>query len=148
MDAVSKFSPAPRLAAIAQFARFLGVGAATLVINSALLALCVDRFGINYLVGAALATQGASVCGFLLTEFWVFGPRRVSQGWPRRFLLFMLMNNIVLALRTPLLYAFTSVLHLHYLISNALSIVILTTIRYLLADNLIWRKRTGARGSL
>lgn len=125
-------------------ARFLGVGAATLAINSALLAFCVTILHVNYLVGAGLATQGASICGFLLTEYWVFDARRSPEGWLRRFVLFILMNNLVLLLRSPLLYALTARLHLHYLLSNALSIVVLTTARYLLADNLIWRKRAPA----
>lgn len=132
---------APRLAGFARLARFLGVGATTLVLNSALLALCVDVLHINYMIGAVLATQGASVCGFLLTEYWVFAAQHSSEGWLRRFVLFMLMNNLVLLLRSPLFYALTALVHLHYLVSNAISILVLTTIRYLLADNIIWRTR-------
>lgn len=123
-----------------QFTRFLVVGGVTLLINSLLLAFWTDVVAIYYLISAALATEGATVCGFCLTEFWVFAGRRSRRGRGRRFVMFLLMNNAVLILRSPLIYTLTTSLGLHYLISNALSIVVLTLIRYLLADTLIWKQ--------
>jgi putative flippase GtrA len=131
-----------------RLARFLVVGGVTLLINSLLLAFWTDVVGIYYLISAALATEGATICGFCLTEFWVFAGRRSRQGRGRRFVIFLLMNNAVLVLRSPLMYALTTRLGLHYLISNALSIVVLTLIRYLLADAWIWKNGPGVENRL
>jgi dolichol-phosphate mannosyltransferase len=123
-----------------RLARFLVVGVTTLFINSLLLAFWTEVAGIYYLISAALATQGATVCGFCMTEFWVFPERRSRRGRIPRFVKFLLMNNVVLALRGPLLYVLTSGLGLHYLVSNVISVGVLTLIRYALADTWIWRK--------
>ena len=50
----------------------------------------------------------------------------------------MVMNMIALSLRAPLMYVFTSLLSVHYILSNLLSIGFLTIVRFLLADNFIW----------
>jgi dolichol-phosphate mannosyltransferase len=49
------------------------------------------------------------------------------------------MNNAALLLRGPIVYFLTSGLQLHYLISNLISLVSLTILRYLIADRLIWQ---------
>ena len=121
------------------FARFLVVGAATLLINSLLLAFWTEVFGIYYLVSAVLATEIATLCGFCLTEFWVFREQRSGTGRGGRMVKFFLMNNVVLLLRGPLMYGFTTGLGWHYIISNLLSVGILTLIRYALADSWIWQ---------
>ena len=54
--------------------------------------------------------------------------------------LFFLMNNVALALRGPLLVLLTSGLGIHYLVSNVLSLVGLTLVRFALADTWIWAK--------
>jgi hypothetical protein len=54
--------------------------------------------------------------------------------------MFFLMNNVALALRGPLLILLTSGLGIHYAVSNVISLLFLTVIRYGLADGWIWAK--------
>ena len=54
--------------------------------------------------------------------------------------MFFLMNNIALALRGPLLVLLTSGLGIHYVVSNVISLLVLTLVRYGLADGWIWAK--------
>jgi hypothetical protein len=54
--------------------------------------------------------------------------------------LFFLMNNAALALRGPLLIVLTSGLGIHYALSNLLSLVSLTLVRFAVADGWIWAK--------
>ena len=54
--------------------------------------------------------------------------------------LFFLMNNAALALRGPLLVLLTSGLGIHYVVSNVISLVGLTLVRFALADTWIWAK--------
>ncbi len=52
--------------------------------------------------------------------------------------MFSLMNNITLVLRLPLLWLLTSVLGVHYLISNMISLGIITVVRFWASDEYIW----------
>ena len=53
------------------------------------------------------------------------------------------MNNVALPLRIPILFVLTSGLGVHYLVSNLLSLLALTVLRFAIADSLIWGKSEG-----
>ncbi len=117
---------------------FALVGITGLVVNSAVLWLATEVGHIYYLVSAALATLCSTTWNFTLTEVWVFRDRR-RPGWLLRLAMFFIMNNAALLLRGPILYGLTTGLNVHYLISNLVSITVMTLIRYLFSDKFIWR---------
>jgi len=123
-----------------RFARFGAVGASGLVVNTLLLAALTDVVGLFYVVSAVIATQGSTLWNYTLTELWVFGDREHKRRWASRMGLFFLMNNAALAVRGPLLVLLTSGLGIHYVVSNVLSLVGLTLVRFALADTWIWAK--------
>jgi dolichol-phosphate mannosyltransferase len=123
-----------------RFARFGIVGLSGLVVNTLLLAFLTDVVGLFYVVSAVIATQGSTFWNFCFTELWVFSDRQHRRGWVSRMGLFFLMNNAALALRGPLLILLTSGLGVHYVISNIISLVALTLLRFALADTWIWAK--------
>lgn len=126
-------------ARLAKAARFVLVGASGLVVNQLALAAGVE-VGLHYLVGAVLATQCSSLWNFALSERWVFQgdavPRR--HGTAARLGLFLAMNNLALGVRGPLLYLLTTILGVHYLVSNLITLLLLTIARFALADSWIW----------
>jgi dolichol-phosphate mannosyltransferase len=124
-----------------RFARFGIVGATGLVVNTVLLAFFTDVVGLFYVVSAVIATQGSTLWNFCLTELWVFSDRDHRRGAGTRMGLFFLMNNAALAIRGPLLVLLTSGLGIHYVVSNVLSLLLLTLVRFGLADTWIWAKR-------
>ena len=124
-----------------RFARFGIVGATGLVVNTVLLAFFTDVVGLFYVVSAVIATQGSTLWNFCLTELWVFSDRDHRRGAGTRMGLFFLMNNAALAIRGPLLVLLTSGLGIHYVVSNVLSLLLLTLVRFALADTWIWAKR-------
>ena len=123
-----------------RFARFGAVGASGLVVNTVLLAALTDVVGLFYVVSAVIATQGSTLWNFCLTELWVFSDRDHKRGFGARLALFFLMNNAALAVRGPLLVLLTSGLGIHYVVSNILSLLGLTLVRFALADTWIWAK--------
>jgi len=129
---------------------FALVGASGLLVNSAILAIATQALGLGKLtlsLSAALATVGSTLWNFTLTEVWVFRDRR-RPGWPGRLVMFFIMNNAALLLRVPIINELTFGLHVHYLLSNLISIGTVTLIRYLFSDALIWRasgRRAPAR---
>jgi len=128
-----------RLEMDSAFLQFAAVGATGLFVNSLVLALATERLGIFYLMSVGLATVSSSLWNFALTESWVFRSRLQRQGRWRRLVEFLGMNVAALALRGPLILVLTSWLGIHYLLSNLLSIAVLTLGRFVLSDRLVWR---------
>ena len=131
-----------------RFARFGVVGASGLVVNTLVLAALTDVAGLYYVASAAAATQVSTLWNFTLTELWVFSDREHKHSRFRRLAMFFGMNNLALALRGPILVLLTSWMGIHYLLSNILSLVALTLVRYALADALIWAKAGPRRGQV
>jgi dolichol-phosphate mannosyltransferase len=127
-----------------RFARFGVVGVSGLVVNTLVLALLTDVAGLFYVVSAVIATQASTLWNFCFTELWVFSDRDHKRGRATRMGLFFLMNNTALALRGPLLILLTSGLGIHYVVSNVISLVGLTLVRFALADTWIWAKARPA----
>jgi putative flippase GtrA len=125
--------------------RFAVVGAAGLGVNQALLWLLADGLHIHYLVGAAMASQGSTAFNFVWLEAWVFGQRANSRGRWLRFIAFDLINSSSLAIRLPVMFFLTSGLHIHYLISNVVALVLTTVLRFLISDSLIWKRHSAVR---
>ena len=114
------------------------VGAAGLVVNMVALAALTEIAGLYYLLAAVLATQLSTACNYALTDGWVFRDRAGRHGPLQRVLIFFAINNAALALRIPLLYALTSGLGVYYLASNLITLVLLFSVRYALADRWLW----------
>jgi dolichol-phosphate mannosyltransferase len=121
--------------------RFIGfalVGVSGLLVNSLFLYLATDRLHIYYLISVAIATVASTLWNFSLTEAIVYRRRNQAGGRVKRLGLFFAVNSIALALRTPLIYLMTSLLGIYYVVSNLLSLAVLTILRFLVADRAIW----------
>jgi dolichol-phosphate mannosyltransferase len=127
-----------RMAGNANFVRFLLVGLTGLVVNSGALYAFTELAGIHYVISAAIATQVSTLWNFGLTETWVFGKRETERPFLQRLVSFLLVNNLLLILRGPIMTFMVGRLGVHYLISNLVSLFVMTLLRYLLADKWIW----------
>ena len=121
-----------------RLAGFALVGASGILVNSLTLYLGTDKLHIYYLLSAGIATVASTLWNFILTETLVYRAKSRAGGVGRRFALFFVMNVLALSLRTPMIYALTSLLNIHYVVSNLISLALLTVLRFELADNMIW----------
>jgi|WetSurMetagenome_2_1015567.scaffolds.fasta_scaffold21264_3 dolichol-phosphate mannosyltransferase len=124
--------------------RFIGfavIGASGIFVNSAALYLATEKLHFYYLISAAVATVASTLWNFGLTESLVYRTKNQGKGILRRLGLFFVMNLLVLALRAPIIYLLTSILGLYYVASNLISMVVLTVLRFMTADNLIWGQK-------
>lgn len=114
-----------------------------ILVNSLALWLFSDpaALGVNYMVGAVLATQVSTTWNFLLVERLVY-PGAKRRNVLQRYLLFSATNNAVLIARIPLLALLVSVLGLNYLVSNVLTLALSFVVRFLTSDRLIYRWET------
>lgn len=129
---------AGRQARTLRLIKFGLVGLSGYFVNTAALALFSDVLGIHYLVGATIATQVSTTWNYGFTDSWVYGLREARRGHLARFSMFWLMNNATLVLRLPMLWLLTSFLGVHYLISNVISLGVITIARFWASDELIW----------
>src|SRR5438105_1223906 len=111
--------------AMAAGGRFLIVGFLGIGVNQGLLWALVDGGHLNYLLAAVVASQGSTAFNFAGVEVWVFQDRRNRRSLLKRFIAFDALNASALLLRLPILFALTSILHVHYLISNLIAIALL-----------------------
>ena len=119
--------------------RFVAVGLSGVLINMIVMAAATGLFGIFYLLSAVLATCASTIWNFALTDIWVFHDRSSRPGRMTRFGLFASMSISALFFRGPLIYLLTSVLLVHYLVSNFVSLVAFSIIRYAISDSFIWK---------
>jgi len=118
------------------------VGLSGLVVNSAALwAIHLPVLHVHYLFAAILATQVSTAWNYLLTDRVVFRDRR-AEPKPGRWWRFFTMNNVALLARLPLLALLVRA-NLGVLIANAITIVLLFVVRFLVSDRLIFERRTG-----
>jgi dolichol-phosphate mannosyltransferase len=130
--------------------RFIGfalVGVTGILVNSLALFLATDKLHIYYLISAAIATVASTLWNFALTEVIVYRNTSQSKGFASRLGLFFVVNVIALALRTPMIYLMTTLLGIFYVISNLVSLAVLTVVRFLVADNLIWDQASSSTSS-
>lgn len=127
--------------------RFIGfalVGISGILVNSLALYVATDQLKIYYLVSAAIATIVSTLWNFGLTEALVYGSKNQTKGRIGRLGLFFVMNLLALLLRTPIIYLMTDVLGIYYVISNLVSLALLTVLRFALADRMIWGQQTSS----
>jgi glycosyltransferase involved in cell wall biosynthesis len=125
---------------IMRFTGFALVGLSGVLVNSLALYLVTDQLNIFYLYSTLIATVVSTLWNFTFTETLVYKSERRTNRISYRLGMFLLLNILALALRTPIIYLFTEVLGMYYLISNLVSLAILSIIRFVLADNFIWTK--------
>lgn len=119
---------------------FFAVGVSGLVVNSVALAVAVSVFHAHYLPGLIAATVCSTTWNFLLVERLVFtdGPAG-ARSMTMRFVQFAAVNVLALIVRGPIVVGLVEGFQFHYLVANAMSLVGLFGVRYLLADKIIWR---------
>lgn len=128
---------------LVRLSRFGAVGVSGFAVNEAALAVLVSTFGLNYLLGAVLATQASSLWNFALVERWAFRGAESRRSVWQRLGMFFAVNNVALLLRGPILILLTSVVGLNYLLSNLISLGVLTVARFAIADTWIWADATS-----
>jgi dolichol-phosphate mannosyltransferase len=125
---------------VGRIAAFAAVGGTGIAVNTIALWALVRVNGIPLLLAATLATQISTLWNFALTDRFVFrGPKRL--GAASRLLGFALINNAALLLRLPLLALLTKPLHIHYLVANIVTLLLVFAIRYVVSDRYLFNRR-------
>ncbi|MEV0809079.1 glycosyltransferase [Micromonospora sp. NPDC050200] len=119
------------------------VGLSGMVVNTAALWFFYQPANLHHLLGVALATQISTSWNFLLIDALIYRRHRHGSlaGRAGRF---FLLNNLLLLLRLPALQALVWA-GVGVLMSNALTLVALFLVRFLINDRVIYSSDTGRR---
>jgi dolichol-phosphate mannosyltransferase len=126
-----------------RFTEFALVGLSGLLVNSLVLYLVTAQLDIYYLVSVAIATVASTLWNFGLNEAWVFRSRSGASDRVRRLGMFFTLNIAALGLRSPVIFVMTSWMGIHYIASNLISLVLMTVLRFALADSIIWGQKAS-----
>lgn len=106
-----------------QFFRYVFVGGTAFVVDFFFLYFFSDICGIYYLVSAVFSFIISVLVNYVMSTRWVFNQDNIENKVVE-FNLFMLISTIGLVFTEILLYFFTDICGIHYLISKIISAVI------------------------
>ncbi len=124
-----------------RFVKFCLVGASGILVNEGLLWLLTELGGLVYLLSSVISIESSIISNFLLNDFFTFRDRR-SPGAGSRLVRLVKFNFVSLAgllLNLGLLWLFTSVFGVYYLVSNLIGIALAFLLNY--GINTLWTWR-------
>jgi len=129
-------------ALIIRLAGFGAVGASGVLPNLATMWLLVSVLRVHYLPAAVAATEVAVAWNFVLVDLVLYRGRR-GRTRPARLARFLLLNNVDLVIRLPVLAGLVSWLHVDELVANVVTIGAAFALRFAVTDRLIYQPSTS-----
>lgn len=119
---------------------FGSVGLTGFIPNLTVLWLCTQVFDIHYTIGTLVSTQVAILWNFLLIDLFVF-PGRRRWNWRGRLGSFVLLNNVDLLLRIPLLIVLVEYATMEVITGTVVTLCVAFVFRFIVTDRVIYVTR-------
>jgi putative flippase GtrA len=119
------------------------VGGAAFLVDSATLFVLTAAAGFHYLVSAAAGFTLGLIVNYLLSRWWVFRKRSLSNA-ALEFSLFALIGIVGLGLNEALIWFFTEKAGFHYLLSKCCAAAIVLAWTYLARRKMLFSGESGA----
>lgn len=103
-----------------QFFRYCFVGGLAFLVDYGLLYLLSDKVGLHYLLSASIAFIAGLVVNYLISTFWVFSESKYEDK-RKEFAIFAIIGVIGLGLTEGLMWLFTDLAGLHYMLSKLIT---------------------------
>lgn len=135
------FSLMRRSGELLRFFKFCLVGLSGVGVNTGILWALTERLGLFYLASSSVAIETSIISNYLLNNAFTFRDRRSKSKrvFFRRFFKFNLISAAGIAINLGILYLFTSVFGLYYLLSNLIGIAVATIWNYLVNSWWTWQ---------
>lgn len=129
------------LASSVRFGQFVSVGVVGFFVDNAVLALCVELFGLSLLAAKLVGAETAIVVMFVLNERWTFADAGGSS--PRELLRRFLTSNLVrvggVGVATGVLLTLNGLFGVWYLLANVIGIGVGFVVNYTFESLVTWR---------
>ena len=122
-----------------QFFRYVFVGGCSFLVDAGVIWLCVHA-GLHYLIGACFGFVAGLVCNFLLSRALVFRAQEARVGRLLEFAGYALIGLVGLGLTEALLYFFTEIVLLHYMLSKVIASAIVLFWNFFARKVLLYRR--------
>lgn len=107
-----------------QMFKYVIVGGVAFLLDFSMLYVLTEYLHIYYILSATAAFIAGLLCNYLMSVFWVFHERALSNRLAE-FLVFSLIGVIGLLLNDGLIWSLTEVGRLHYLSSKVLAAAVI-----------------------
>jgi len=117
------------------------VGAFGTSINMGLLWVLTEFAGLVYLASAAIAIETSILCNYTVHTFFTFSDHRPAtiKAFFFRMLKYNMVSLMGMAINMAILWFFTEIVGLYYLLSNIIGIISVTVWRYFISKRWIWK---------
>lgn len=134
------YSLMKRSGELLRFIKFIAVGFSGIVVNEGLLWLLVTFNGMPPSLASPIAIEASIISNFLLNNFFTFSDRRSKTLWGtiNNLLRFNLVTIVGLGLNWGILWIFSDILGVHYLIANLFGIAAAALTNYFLSNHWAW----------
>jgi putative flippase GtrA len=123
---------------VTQFFRYSFVGGLSFAVDAGFLWLST-RAGLHYLTAAAFAFAVGIACNYLLSKLLVFRAEQARGGHTAEIIGYALIGLTGLALTEVLMYLFTGLLSIHFMVSKAIGAVIVLLWNFLARKHLLYK---------
>lgn len=103
-----------------QLFRYCFVGGLAFIVDYGFLVLLTEVCGLHYLISATISFIAGLIVNYLLSTSWIFRQSKLENKWAE-FIVFAIIGVIGLGLNNLLLYLFTDIIHIHYMISKLIT---------------------------
>ena len=104
-----------------QLFRYLFVGGLAFIVDYGLLYVLTEYAGMHYIVSATLSFIAGLTVNYLISTHWIFKSGTVVKNRAGEFVIFALIGVVGLVLNNILLYFFTDICGIHYMISKLIT---------------------------
>lgn len=124
-----------------RFFKFAVVGASGILVNEGFLWLLTDLVGLVYLLSAVISIELSVISNFFLNDIFTFHDRRSSGIYSMlvRLVKFNLISMFGMVLNLGLLWLFTQVFGVYYLVSNVIGIALAFLVNYGISTLWAWK---------
>ena len=123
-----------------QFFRYLFVGGASFVADSALLHVLTEC-GLHYLLSGAMSFIFGVLVNYLLSKWLVFSEKTSGAGRRKEITVFFLVALAGLCWTELFMWLFTEKLGLHYMLSKAVAAILVLFWNFFMKKLLLYRKK-------
>lgn len=120
------------------FIKFCIVGAIGVGVNVGFLYLFTDIFHIYYLMSGFIAIELSIISNFILNDNWTF-KNHVQNSFIKRLFSYELLSFCGVIIQIILLYIFTDIFHIYYLISTIMAIPITLSWNFIMNKMFTWK---------
>jgi dolichol-phosphate mannosyltransferase len=119
--------------------KYAMVGAIGTLVNTAVLYGLTNYFGIYYLISSIIGIELSLLSNFILNDKWTFSGEKFQHSWKWRLIQYHFISMFGAILLIACEYLFTDKLHVYYVVSNIMGIMLVFILNFILNRYTTWK---------